>query len=252
MQPREQLGQLIGRLWAPAIAAIARARHARMFHAVGRLCRGRFHPSAELGPHAEVANQLGRSVLVRCSPALSKRQREWFDVLGVALRFHDGPIDSVEPADGDQDLLFATIRSPFTMAFSPFVTDAHDYLGNRYWAVSPFALPGGERVELRLDPARPSPHAATRDDRLAAAIRAGAAWFTLRARRTLTRRWEPLGDVELVELVADDAPGALDQERLRFDPFRAGAGLEPVGTVHAIRRAAYAASQRARPRHGGA
>jgi hypothetical protein len=41
----------------------------------------------------------------------------------------------------------------------------------------------------------------------------------------------------------------LDQEALRFDPFRNGRGLRPVGFVHAMRRATYAASQRHRPEH---
>jgi hypothetical protein len=40
---------------------------------------------------------------------------------------------------------------------------------------------------------------------------------------------------------------AIDQGRLRFDPFRNGRGIEPVGFVHNLRRAAYWTSQRARP-----
>jgi hypothetical protein len=43
-----------------------------------------------------------------------------------------------------------------------------------------------------------------------------------------------------------DQPVELDDRALRFDPFRSGAGIVPVGFVHAIRRAAYAASQHAR------
>ncbi|MEO8183439.1 MAG: hypothetical protein ABI895_31785 [Deltaproteobacteria bacterium] len=43
----------------------------------------------------------------------------------------------------------------------------------------------------------------------------------------------------------------LDQEALRFDPFRAGRGVTPVGFVHALRRATYLASQRARPARAG-
>jgi hypothetical protein len=41
----------------------------------------------------------------------------------------------------------------------------------------------------------------------------------------------------------------VDQAELRFSPFRADRGIEPVGFVHAIRRGAYAASQHARPTH---
>src|SRR5688572_3541022 len=36
----------------------------------------------------------------------------------------------------DTDLLTATIRSPLTMLGSPLFTDATDFVGNRYWAVS--------------------------------------------------------------------------------------------------------------------
>ena len=45
---------------------------------------------------------------------------------------------------------------------------------------------------------------------------------------------------ELIALVEPDPPD------LRFDPFAVGRGLEPVGFVHALRVASYAASQRAR------
>jgi hypothetical protein len=41
----------------------------------------------------------------------------------------------------------------------------------------------------------------------------------------------------------------LDQEALRFDPFRDGRGITPVGFVHSMRKLTYLASQRARPHH---
>jgi hypothetical protein len=55
------------------------------------------------------------------------------------------------------------------------------------------------------------------------------------------RRWQPLLDVRLL------APVDVDQSALRFSPFNDAAGLRPTGFVHAIRVAAYASSQRARP-----
>jgi hypothetical protein len=39
----------------------------------------------------------------------------------------------------------------------------------------------------------------------------------------------------------------LDQERLRFSPFRDGKGISPVGFVSGLRRATYLLSQLARP-----
>ena len=60
----------------------------------------------------------------------------------------------------------------------------------------------------------------------------------------LTRRWQSLAEVRLTE------PAEIDQQALRFSPFRVSAGMQPIGFVHAIRVAAYAASQDARPSHG--
>lgn len=261
--PREQAGAAIGRLLAPAIAAVSRLRHARMFHPVGHCFAGTCEPAAGEAEDAlaEVGRRLAGRVLARCSAALWKRDFEHLDVLGIALRFRPGggggtngangangangrALDD-RPAAGDQDVLFATIRSPLTMLASPLFTNAHDFVANRYWAVSPFEA-AGRRFELRLSPIDPPRLAGSRTARLDAAVGAGRAAWWLEARRTLHLRWQRIARVALAHRVE------LDQEALRFDPFRDGAGLEPVGLVHAIRRAAYAASQAARPRHAGA
>jgi len=62
-------------------------------------------------------------------------------------------------------------------------------------------------------------------------------------RETFGLRWDPIATLVL------DGPSRLDQEALRFDPFRDGRGIHPVGFVHAMRRWVYAASQWARPAH---
>jgi hypothetical protein len=82
-----------------------------------------------------------------------------------------------------------------------------------------------------------SPSLGSRAHRLRSAVAHGSARFELAARETLTRRWHPLAHIAL------EAECDLDQSRLRFDPFRDGAGIVPVGLVHTIRRRAYAASQ---------
>jgi hypothetical protein len=237
---RERLGAAIGRWCAPPIYAIARLRGARMFHPVGYTFAGRAF--AVPGPLGSIGEQLAGRVLARCSPALSKTGREWLDVLGIALRFRPGagPALDHEPALGDQDLLFATIRSPLTMLLSPFFTDASDFVGNRYWAVSPFAVHEHGRVELRLTPVAPAPISGSRELRLRRAVAAGGAAWWLEARRTLRPRWHKVAQIVL------DRPVTLDDRALRFDPFRTGGGLMPVGLVHALRPAAYDASQRAR------
>lgn len=239
---REAIGEAIGRWLAPAVAAISRARNARMFHPDGHTFAGRVVAAGD-GAYAALGRRLTGNALVRFSPALWRNGIEYFDVLGLALRIRpgNGPVLDHQPSLADQDLLFATIRSPLTMVFSPFSTDASDFAGNTYWAVSPFAIGELRRVELRLRPVDRKWTKGTRIERLREAVRSGHAIWQLEARRTLTLTWHPVAHL----IVEREQP--IDQAALRFDPFRSGAGIEPVGLVHAIRRATYAASQDARP-----
>lgn len=232
---------LIGEMLAPAAAALSRFRDARVFHPDGHTFAG-FSTVAD-GPFHELACELAGRVLARCSAAL---WREWehLDVLGMALRFRPGLGAELDdrPERGDQDLLTATIRSPFTMLASPLFTDASDFVGNKYWAVSPFDHEVG-RIELRLSPAGcVGARDGNRVQRLATAVRDGQAVWWLQARRTLTLGWHKVLRIQL------DHEVDVDQEALAFDPFRGT--LRPVGVVHAIRRAVYDASQHARPRFG--
>ena len=243
---REQIGGWIGRLWAPGVAMLSRARQARMFHPEGLTFAGHVRPEPPGGALDALAARFDGRVLVRCSAALWRGGREHLDVLGFALRVRrgGGPALDEHAERGDQDLLFATIRSPLTMLLSPLFTDATDFVDNRYWAVSPFAVIDG-RYELRLSPVDPPAHEPLRQpraSRLLTAVHAKRAVWSLEARATLTLRWHRIARVEL------DRPTTIDQSALAFDPFRDGLGLEPVGVVHAIRRAAYAASRAARPR----
>lgn len=236
---RERLGVAIGRAWAPLIAAIARARHARTFHPDGDVAIGRVNAFDE-GRYAQLGQRLQGAALVRCSGALRRRGHDAFDVLGIALRFRapGGDPNDVTPREGDQDLLMATILSPFTMASSPFTTRTSDFLANRFYAVSPFAVEGVGRTKFRLSPLSP-PRAmgSTRAERLANAIAAGEARWLLEARPVFRFPWKPVATLTLAAL-AD-----VDQVKLRFDPFRSGRGIVPRGLVHAIRPAAYRASQ---------
>lgn len=242
---RERVGAAIGALWAPAVAAISRARTARMFHPEGHTFTGTAEPACAPGdPYHALAEALRGQVLGRLSAALWRGGFEHLDVLGLALRFRREPVPfDHAPRAGDTDLLAATIRSPLTMLAAPFFTDASDFAGNTYWAVSPFAPPLiSHRVELRLVPVDASDEThGTRLARLRAAVMAGRAVWWLEARRTLRLRWHPILRISL------EREAAIDQAALRFDPFRGV--LHPVGLVHAIRRATYASSQAARPDH---
>ena len=130
------------------------------------------------------------------------------------------------------------------MMFSPFTTNAHDFLANQFFAVAPFEVHGHDRVELRLVAIDPPHGTGTRADKLRGAVDAGRCVWHLEARKTLTRDWHAVARLTF------DRELEVDQEALHFDAFRTGAGLEPVGLVHAIRKAVYAASQAARPAHG--
>jgi hypothetical protein len=245
---RELIGDAIGRSWAPVVAAMSHARHARMFHPEGLTFAGHIVPLDPGDPGGELdalAQQFDGRVLARCSAALWRGNRRHLDVLGFALRVRrgEGPaLDELAHA-GDQDLLFATIGSPFTMLLSPLFTDATDFVRNRYWAVSPFAVRGA-RYQLRLSPIDPPPRpprSEPRGARLLAAVSTRRAAWALEVRATWTRRWHPIARIDLERHLI------IDQAALQFDPFRAGLGLQPIGVVHAIRRAVYAASRAGRP-----
>ncbi len=247
----EHAGTLVGLLLAPFTALVSAARRARTFHPDGVVYVGVAEPLARA--HDErfevLARRLDGPVLVRASTALWRGGREWIDALGLALRFRDAgePPTSIMPSEDDQDLLFATIRHPWTTPFAPLTTQVHDFLANDYYAVSPFHADGVGRIELRLASPRErrKPTAgASRADRLAHDVAAGHAHFELEARAVEHGApWTPVVTVRLVERTP------VDDAALRFSPFREGRGVRPVGFVHALRRAAYAASQMARPSH---
>lgn len=210
-----------------------------MFHPEGHTFEGWVEPMLD-NDLAPLGRELTGRVLVRLSAALWRGDFEHLDVLGMALRFRRGPspvLDHIAHA-GDTDLLAATIRSPLTTVVAPFFTDASDFTTNRYWAVSPFEHAVG-RIEIRLVPDDPVHLRGSRVAKLARAVEMGRAAWWLQARRTLTLRWRPVARIQL------ESPVDVDQEALRFDPFRGV--LRPVGLVHAIRRSVYIASQNARP-----
>jgi hypothetical protein len=211
-----------------------------MFHPVGYTFAGRIEPV--IGGNFDLLGpRLDGRVLVRVSGALWKDEREFLDVLGVALRIRPGHGDALteRPEDGDQDLLFATIRSPATMLLAPLVTDGTTYL-QQYWAVSPFDAPPVGRIELRLAPIGTADIGGSRIARFREAVRRGQCGWWLEARKTLTRGWHPVAQIWL------EQEHRVDQARLEFDPFRTGANLTPAGLVHAMRKAVYRVAQRTR------
>lgn len=243
-QLREQGGRWAGKLLAWVFGAGAALRHARFFHPEGHVYRATVVPVATDPPYSAVAWRLAGEALVRLSTALWRGGREWPDVLGCAVRFRSDASASAEPGRGDQDLLFATIRWAATTPFGPIGTDTHDFLRNDYHAVSPFDVDGLGLTKWRLLGPYTRTTGADRAARLDDAVRRGIARFRLQVRRLrLGEHWVDVAEVRLRERLA------IDQEELRFWPFRDGRGIHPRGFVHAMRGPTYAASQRARPGH---
>jgi len=222
----ERAGEAMGVLAAPMFALTTALRRARTFHPRGDCADADVTVAHGVPPqHRALAQRLSGNAFVRFSDALTKKKARWPDVLGCAVRFGG---DSDDPAvDGDQDLLFATIRRPWTMPLSPFTTKVQDYLANDYFAVSPFSVPG-ERPSR--DGGRPFERA----------IANGSAAFTL---GIANGPWGPFAPLVTIQLVS---VRLTDPATLRFDPFRSGRGIEPHGFVHSLRRGVYGASQRAR------
>jgi hypothetical protein len=236
MDRAERAGVFAGWLLAPLTGTLSLLRRARMFHPEGAVYRARVEILP--GRYSMLAQRLEGPALARLSTAWWRAGKEWLDALGIALRLGRDP--GAEARAGDQDLLFATIRYPWTTPFAPLTTEQHDFLANDYYAVSPFDVAGVGRAKLRLVSSRPRRLTAKkRADRLVQAVERGEAWLHLEIQTA--KAWEPVARVVLVE------PAELDQERLRFSPFRDGKGISPRGFVHGLRRATYLLSQIARP-----
>ena len=229
-------GGAAGLLLAPLFGIGSYLRQARFFHPRGVCYRADVQPAA--GPLHALGARLGPAALVRLSGAWW-RSREWPDVLGIALRFQASP--GAAPTDGDQDLLLATIPLPVFTPLAPLWTNVHDFLDNTYYGVSPFAVTDIGSLRFRLRPAATSPAGADRSGRLAAATAAGIEVLQLQAQSSPGASWHPVADLHLTaELV-------VDQEALRFSPFRQGRGIAPRGFIHGLRRSVYLFSQASRP-----
>jgi hypothetical protein len=242
--------QVAGLALAPFTGLLSAARQSRMFHPCGLVCSGEAVSVASGGPAGEVGARLAGPVLIRWSSAWWKTG-EWIDVLGCALRFSRAPLET-EPKADDQDLLLATIQRPWTLPFAPWTTEDHDFLANHYYGVSPFEVPPLGRIEWRLSARRVArASGGSRDERLERAIAEGNATVLLEwapypgpLARPRASQFMPLLEIRMLGFIE------LDQRALRFDPFRHGRGVEPVGFVHGLRRATYWASQALRPAAG--
>src|SRR5262245_44692135 len=152
MRLREAIGRGIGGLLAPLAAEGSLIRGARLFHPDGVVFCADVKPIATEGALGDLARRLSGRALVRFSGALwrTKASDSMPDILGVSVRFTKRRAASQRPLRGDQDLLFATIRSLLLLPIAPFMTNTCDFLSNTYHAGLPFCVQGLGRVRFRL------------------------------------------------------------------------------------------------------
>lgn len=227
---RFALGLVVGLPIALLLAPISRWRHRRVVHAAGVMCDAEVTAPDMSG---ERSPDLTGPAIVRLSGALAGPSAT-SDILGFALR--------VVHRDGytrDQDLLFGTFDSFFTLGRAVKQTRPGDYLANRYSSVAPWWIEGQGATVLQLVPRGDGAGHSDgvgdggRDARLDAEIAAGRARFDLIAgHRTLAQ-------VTLRARRPDD-PG------FRMSPWRTGRGVWPIGFRNGLRAIVYPINQLAR------
>lgn len=266
-RPGEFFGLVYGLFLGAVTAGVSAARKARTFHPSGIVYTGQATATTAFSVlHcdtmtentvteertsivSELVNRISGPILVRLSTALWKNDREWTDVLGIAVRFGGNSARdwTAEAQPGDQDLLFATVKHPSLLFISPFLTKVHDFFQNYFYAVSPFSLGEVKREEVyfRLCPQQGSSmENASRTGKVDKRVNEGTAIFTLEIQFQLDsdKKWRPCAELKLVQR------SELNQEALRFSPFRDGKEIHPRGWIHFLRVGAYRGSQSTRPK----
>lgn len=236
----EAIGRAIGGVLSPVVWQGSLIRGARLFHADGVVYCAGVKALAVEGEVGALAQRLAGPALVRLSSALWRwrgggRGRRP-DLLGIAVRFRAS--EEVVPAasEGDQDLIFLSARRFSMIPIAFFTTKTRDFMANDYYAQLPFNVADFGRAEFRLVPLRASTVEGDRLEKLERAAASGLALLRIEVRRGRRGRWMAVADIELYEQVN------IDQNALRFDPFRTGRGITPRGLLQATRLATYAAS----------
>lgn len=230
----ELIGFFLGYPLGLFFAAGSILRHARIFHPRGLAFSGTIdtYPDSPLTfpPHA----------LIRFSSAWWKF-REWPDALGIAIRMSEAPVRSPVPARDDTDLLFASFRKPWEIFLSPFITDHTDFLANNYFAISPFHVNENSKAEFMIDPSRGHRAGGTREEKLMGNVISGKVILRLLMRVQGQKSWKLIARIMIQE------EEQIDQEALRFHPFRCGVALRPAGFLQHLRFGPYKMSQWVRP-----
>lgn len=193
-----------------------------MFHPVGVLVKAEVK---RLGPSSI---PFPSSAMMRFSSAWWKN-KEWIDVLGISIRFTED-FQTETARKTDQDLLFATITSPWQMPLAPFMTHFKDFFQNIFYAVSPFEV-SGAIVYFKLTTLSAPQLEESRLNILKENIHQHGKMCLWMRKNDET--WKPIAELTLLHELN------LDQRRLRFNPFLNGLDIKPYGFVHHLRIGAY-------------
>ena len=224
-----------GRAAAGLFGAASFVRRKRSLHpnGIGFEATLTIDPQRTLG--AELLDRAGEHrCVVRLSRAIGLPER-WRDILGLAVRVLD--------ADRRirQDLLFSSVAGDGTVA-RHVLAPTRSFVDRPLSSVLPYDTAAG-RCTLLADGSGTAAEAASRLASAGASFASGDLVFALRA----------ADGGELIELGELRGHGALSPDQsdgLRFNPYHAEPDLMPGGIINALRRRAYAASQRGRQRVG--
>ena len=231
------LDRILAAAAAGVFAPVARMRGSRAVHAHGVGFEATLTSRGAEWIHLAPASGSPRTVraVVRLSPSFDI-PRPLPDFLGLAIKLPDA-----HGVGRDQDFLLVTAVGARLARYVPL--PARSYEGRTFSSILPYRSAG--RLVLPGAVAAGSVPE-TGEDAATAAVRAaldGTLRFTLTVAPALGRL-VPLGD-----LTPERALTPKEVEGLRFDPFNTAESLVPAaGPLNAMRRGAYPASRRARPR----
>lgn len=211
-----------GRLAAGALGIASLVRRRRIFHPDGIAFEGTLHIDPDEPHGARLLDEPGdRPCTIRLSRGVGLPEARP-DILGVAVRV------------GEQDLLFATVLAA-TGPGRHVLAPARSFADRPLSTILPHRTRDG-LVVLTLGAREADARGLQTLEASAKAAESGRLTFALRA-----------GSTDIGYLTGSRRLSAEESETLRFNPFHAADDLQPAGSINALRRRAYRASQAARP-----
>ncbi|HZG94980.1 MAG TPA: hypothetical protein VEZ46_09720 [Mycobacteriales bacterium] len=222
---------LVMRATATIFGVLSAIRGARIFHPKGAA----FEATVEIEPTGPaygvplLDTRAAHPAVVRLSRGAGLPEPAP-DILGVAIRLTD-----VHGAALHQDLLLASSRE--RPGVRHLMVPAPGFAGHLFSSILLYRV-GDQQL---LIGARTPAGAVHTIDEATAAAEAGDLRFELLV-APVFGRWRRVGTVSVRHRLPQAA-----SEALRFNPWNTGGGIMPAGPLQRLRRAAYPASQAARP-----